>query len=221
MATPSPASFPSDPRGYVVGLTGGIGSGKTTISNALQARGAAVVDTDLIAHALTAPGGAAMTAIAQEFGSEFVGPDGALDRPRMRKLAFETPAARRRLEAILHPMIRTATEAAQARAAQRAPYTVLVIPLLVESGNWKERVHRVLVVDCSVETQIERVERRSGLAPAQVRNIVAQQATRSARLAAADDVIMNEGGISTLPARVARLHDLYSSLAAARQNQAL
>jgi dephospho-CoA kinase len=221
MATPSPASSRSDPDGFVVGLTGGIGSGKTTISDALQSRGAAIVDTDLIAHALTAPGGAAMPAIEREFGAEFVAPDGALDRARMRKLAFETPAARRRLEGILHPMIRAATEAEQLRAARRAPYTVLVIPLLVESGNWKERVHRVLVVDCSVATQIERVERRSKLAPPQVRNIIAQQATRPARLAAADDVIMNEGGISTLPARVARLHDLYSSLAAAKQHQAL
>jgi dephospho-CoA kinase len=218
MAMRSPASSRSEPPGFVVGLTGGIGSGKTTISNMLESRGAAIVDTDLIARALTAPGGAAMASIAEQFGADFVTPDGALDRARMRTLAFETPAARRRLEAILHPLIRAATEVEQSRAARVAPYIVLVIPLLIESGSWKERVDRVLVVDCSTDAQIARVQVRSNLAPAEVRTIIAQQATRQVRLDAADDVIVNEGDPSSLSARVGRLHDLYSRLAAASRH---
>lgn len=220
MATPSPASSRSS-SGFVVGLTGGIGSGKTTVSNALQALGAAIVDTDLIAHALTAPGGAAMPAIRQQFGSDFVTADGALDRARMRTLAFETPAARKQLEAILHPLIRSLTEAQADAATGSAPYVVLVIPLLIESGQWKQRVARVLVVDCSVETQIERVRRRSGLDETAVRKIIAQQATRPARLAAADDVVVNENDAQSLVDRVVRLHDLYSSLAAAHRREGL
>lgn len=221
MATPSPASSHSDAAGFAVGLTGGIGSGKTTVSTALQALGAAIVDTDLIAHELTAPGGAAMDAIAGEFGPDFVTSDGALDRVRMRNLAFETSAARRRLEAILHPLIRTAAEAAARRAATHSPYVVLVIPLLIEAGDWKRRVDRVLVVDCPVTTQIERVQRRSGLDADAVRRIIAQQATRQARLDAADDVIVNDGDEQALRARVERLHYLYSKLAAARRREGL
>jgi len=217
MANPSPASSRSDASGFVVGLTGGIGSGKTTVSTALQSLGAAVVDTDVIAHALTAPGGAAMDAIAEEFGRDFVAPDGALDRARMRAVAFDAPTAKRRLEAILHPLIRVATEAEAKQAAQHAPYVVLVIPLLVEAGNWKQRVDRVLVVDCSAAIQIERVQRRSNLDVDAVRKIIEQQATRQARLAAADDVIVNESDAQALSRRVVRLHDLYSSLAAARR----
>ena len=198
-------------------MTGGIGSGKTAVSTTLQSLGAAVVDTDVIAHALTSPGGAAMDAIAAEFGPDFVARDGALDRARMRAVAFEAPAARRRLEAILHPLIRVATETEAQQAAQHAPYVVLVIPLLVEAGNWKQRVDRVLVVDCSEATQIERVQRRSNLDAGAVHRIIAQQTTRQARLAAADDVIVNESDAQALSQRVVRLHDLYSSLAAARR----
>jgi dephospho-CoA kinase len=217
MATPSPVSSRSDAGGFVVGLTGGIGSGKTTVSTALQARGAAVIDTDVIAHSLTAPGGAAMPAIVEEFGPEFAQADGALDRARMRAIVFETPAARKRLEAILHPLIRAITEAETVRAAAHAPYVVLAIPLLIESANWRERVDRVLVVDCSDATQIARVQRRSNLDSEAVRRIIAQQATRAARLDAADDVIVNESDPQALVGRVARLHDLYTSLAEARR----
>src|SRR5262245_631950 len=142
MATPSPRSSRSDRAGLLVGLTGGIGSGKTTVSSTLQSLGAAIVDTDLIAHALTAPGGAAMPAIVAQFGADFETSDGALDRARMRSLAFATPDARKRLEAIIHPMIRTETETQAADAAGRFPYVVLVIPLLIEAGNWRERVDR-------------------------------------------------------------------------------
>jgi dephospho-CoA kinase len=216
MATPSPVSSRSDAAGFIVGLTGGIGSGKTTVGNGLQDLGAAIVDTDRIAHALTAPGGAAIGAIAARFGTDFIAPDGALDRPRMREHAFRAPAARRQLEAILHPLIRMETENQARQAANLAPYVVLVIPLLVESGNWKQRVDRVLVVDCSLTTQIERVQARSNLDADAVRRIIAQQVTRAVRLDAADDVIVNEGDAKALLARVARLHAMYSRLAAAR-----
>jgi dephospho-CoA kinase len=216
MATPSAGSSRSESGGFVVGLTGGIGSGKTTASTALQAHGAAVIDTDVIAHALTTPGGAAMPAIAAQFGPEFMLPDGALDRARMRALVFEAPTAKQRLEAILHPLIRAITEAKAARAAASSPYVVLAIPLLVESGTWRARVDRVLVVDCSNETQIARVQRRSNLDAQAVRRIIAQQATRAARLDAADDVVMNESDAPALLRRIARLHDLYTSLASAR-----
>ncbi|HTT10172.1 MAG TPA: dephospho-CoA kinase [Burkholderiaceae bacterium] len=218
---PSPATCRSDAAGFVVGLTGGIGSGKTMVSAALQSLGAAVVDTDLIAHALSAPGGAAMAAIAAEFGPEFVAPDGALDRARMRTLAFENRAAKQRLEAILHPLIRQATEDEARRVAAVAPYVVLVIPLLVETGNWRQRVDRVLVVDCPTEVQIERVQRRSGFDADAVRRIIAQQATREARLDAADDVIVNQVEFEALVPRVERLHHLYSRLAAQRRPESL
>lgn len=216
MATPSPASSRSSPAVFVVGLTGGIGSGKTLVSTSLQSLGAAIVDTDLIAHALTAPGGAAMKPIAERFGADFVTADGALDRKKMRELAFTSAAAKRDLEGILHPLIRVATEAQAAQATKSAPYVVLVIPLLIEAGNWEKRVDRVLVVDCSSTTQIERVRRRSGLDAEAVRKIIAQQATRQARLDAAHDVVVNEGDTQALARRVVRLHDLYSRLAAAR-----
>jgi dephospho-CoA kinase len=197
---------------FAVGLTGGIGSGKSTVADLFAARGVAIVDTDLIAHQITAPHGVAMPKIATEFGASFVAPDGSLDRARMRTLVFSDDGARRRLEAITHPLIRTETERAKLEAA--GPYVMMVVPLLVESGNWKTRVERVLTVDCSVETQVERVMRRNGFAREQVLAIMARQATREARLAAADDVIVNEDtSIEELRRRVDNLHALYLSLA--------
>jgi dephospho-CoA kinase len=197
---------------FAVGLTGGIGSGKSTVADLFAARGVAIVDTDLIAHQITAPHGVAMPKIATEFGASFVAPDGSLDRARMRTLVFSDDGARRRLEAITHPLIRTETERAKLEAA--GPYVMMVVPLLVESGNWKTRVERVLTVDCSVETQVERVMRRNGFAREQVLAIIARQATREARLAAADDVIVNEDtSIEELRRRVDNLHALYLSLA--------
>ncbi len=199
---------------YSIGLTGGIGSGKTTVADLLGEQGASLVDTDEIAHRITAPHGAAMPAIAREFGPDFVTPDGALDRAKMRALVFSDEPARRRLEAITHPLIRTATDDA-ARAAQ-GPYLVYVVPLLIESGAWQARVARVLVVDCEVETQIRRVMQRNGFTRTQVEAIVARQATRAARLAAADDVIVNENAPrAQLAARVAALHQRYLAYAAA------
>lgn len=173
-----------------IGLTGGIGSGKSTVAGFLREAGAAVVDTDAISRALTLPGGAAMPAIARQFGAEFVTADGALDRDRMRALAFSDAAAKRRLEAILHPLI-TAEALAQADAA-RAPLVVFDVPLLVESGRWRARVARVLVVDCAAETQISRVLQRPGWTRERVEGALAAQTTREARRAAADAVLVND-----------------------------
>jgi len=174
-----------------IGLTGGIGSGKSTVAGFLREAGAALVDTDAISRALTGPGGAAMPAIAQQFGADFVAADGALDRERMRALAFSDAAAKQKLEAILHPLI-TAEALAQADAAA-APLIVFDVPLLVESGRWRARVARVLVVDCAVETQIARVLRRPGWTRERVEGALAAQTSRQARRAAADAVILNEG----------------------------
>lgn len=222
MATSSPgAGCRSEAAYFAVGLTGGIGSGKSTVADLLQALGAAVVDTDALAHELTAPGGAAMPAIAAEFGAQFVTANGALDRARMRELVFAQALAKRRLEAILHPMIRALTERRAAALAAAAPYVVLMIPLLVESGRWRERVDRVLVVDCAEPTQIARVRARNRLDEAAIRAIIRQQATRGERLAAADDVIVNEASAADLAPRVQRLHALYVRLAAARVRRGL
>jgi dephospho-CoA kinase len=192
---------------FSVGLTGGIGSGKTTVADMFAAHGASVIDTDQIAHSLTAPHGAAMPALLAEFGDDFATPDGALDRAKMRRLVFSDPGARARLEAILHPKIRDATAAAAAIAG--GPYLIFAVPLLIESGSWRERVDRVLVVDCPESLQVERVMTRNGLQEAQVRAIMAAQATREQRLAAADDVVLNDDGLELLAPQVARLHAFY------------
>jgi dephospho-CoA kinase len=195
-----------------IGLTGGIGCGKTTVANMFAALGASVVDTDLIAHSMTTPGGPAMAAIGAEFGAGFITADGALDRAAMRALVFSDPAAKLRLEAILHPRIRAAAEA-EADAAQGA-YVIFVVPLLIESGNWRGRVARVLAIDCTEATQISRVMARNGLQEAQVKAIMAAQASRQDRRAAADDVITNDDGIAALAPQVEALHQLYMAIAA-------
>jgi dephospho-CoA kinase len=195
------------PRAFSVGLTGGIGCGKTTVADLFEQRGASVIDTDQIAHALTAPGGAAMPAILDQFGPQYATLDGALDRARMRELVFTDPGARARLEAILHPRIRDATAAAAAIAT--GPYVIFVVPLLIESGTWRERVTRVLAIDCPEERQVARVMARNGLQEAQVRAIMAAQVTRAQRLAAADDVIVNDDGLAALAPQVERLHAFY------------
>lgn len=176
-----------------VGLTGGIGSGKSTVLRVLAALGAATVDADAVSRSTTAPGGSAMPAIARTFGTAFVAADGGLDRERMRAHVFAHPEARRELETIVHPLVSQAIEAEGARAlAAGSRCLVLDIPLLVEGGRWRSRLDHVLVVDCLPETQVRRVMARSGLDDAQVRAIIAAQAPRSARLAAADSVIFNE-----------------------------
>jgi dephospho-CoA kinase len=197
---------------YVVIITGGIGSGKTAVSDMLQARGAAIVDTDVISRSLTAPGGAAMPALVARFGADIAAADGGLDRARMRALAFADPEAKRSLESILHPMIRL--EAFRQVEAARAAYVVLVVPLLVESNAYRDIADRVLVVDCPEALQIERTMRRSGLAREQVERIVQAQAPRAARLALADDVVVNDADLAALTAAVERLHARYLQWAA-------
>jgi len=175
------------------------------------ALGATLIDTDQIAHQLTAPRGLAMPAIAVQFGPDFIDVNGAMDRARMRAAVFSDPAVKRRLEAILHPLIRVETERAAAEA--QGAYRIFVVPLLVESGKWKNRVSRVLVVDCPEDLQVSRVIARNGLTEDQVRAIMAAQASRQARLAAADDVIVNDAGIAQLTPQVERLHALYCEMA--------
>lgn len=197
----------------VIGLTGGIGSGKSTVADLLVERGAALVDTDRIAHELTAPGGDAIAPIRQAFGDAVIAPDGRMDRAAMRALAFSDPDARRRLESILHPLIRARTARDIDRAASAgAPYVIVAVPLLVESGDWRGRYDRVLVVDCPPEVQVERVMQRSALPRAQVDAILAAQASRAQRLDAADDVIDNGGPPGALPAQVDRIHAAYAGL---------
>jgi dephospho-CoA kinase len=192
---------------FRVGLSGGIGSGKSTVADLFAAHGAAIIDADLIAHELTAPGGAAIAAVSEAFGASAIGADGALDRAWMRQLVFSHPEAKQRLEAILHPRIRARLEAKVAAAPE--PVVIVVVPLLVESGEWQGRFDRVLVVDCPEQTQVERVMARSGLARSEVLAIIARQVTRTQRLAAADDVIFNDGAPEALGAQVERLYCSY------------
>lgn len=198
---------------FVVGLTGGIGSGKSTAARMFAELGAEVIDTDAIAHELTAPGGAAIKAIRAAFGKDMITPAGALNRAAMRRRVFDDAAARMRLEAILHPVIRAE---ADVRCMQStAPYIILVVPLLVETGFYRGRVERVLVVDCSEELQVARTMTRSGIPAEQVRAIMAAQAGRAQRLAVADDVIDNSGDEPALRGQVQRLHRDYLARAGA------
>ena len=173
-----------------IGLTGGIGSGKSTVAGLLSQQGATLVDADAISRRLTEPGGAAIAALATEFGPEIVGRSGALDRDRMRQLVFADASAKRRLEVILHPMIGAETQR-QAEVAA-TPVIVFDVPLLVESAHWRGRVDRVLVVDCEESTQVARVLARSGLSADAVLAIIAQQASRPLRRACADAVLYND-----------------------------
>ncbi|MDT7837339.1 dephospho-CoA kinase [Aquabacterium sp. OR-4] len=191
-------------RPLAIGLTGGIGSGKSTVAARLVALGATLVDTDAIAHALTAAGGAAMPALRAAFGDTVADATGALDRAAMRQRMLADPEARQRLEAVLHPMIGDETRR-QAAAAQAAgcPAIVYDVPLLTESAHWRSRCDRILVVDCSADTQVQRVMQRSGWPAAQVRHVIALQATREARRAIADAVILNDGlSLAALQAEV-------------------
>jgi dephospho-CoA kinase len=198
-------------RRYTVGLTGGIGSGKSSVARAFEARGVTVIDADALAHALTQPGGAAMPAIRAAFGEGFADAHGALDRAKMRALVFNDPTAKGRLEAILHPMIRA--ETLRLAGAAPGPYVILMIPLLVESGVARSRCDRVLVVDCPEDAQVRRVMARSGLSADEVRAIMATQATRAARLSAADDVLDNGGDAAAIEPQVERLHAQYLAAA--------
>ena len=179
-------------HGLKIGLTGGIGSGKSTVARRFAALGALAIDTDAIAHALTAPGGDAVPAIAAAFGAGMIGADGAMDRAQMRALVFGNPGERLRLEAILHPLIGAAARA-QASRAEAGQAVVFDVPLLTESSSWRARVDRVVIVDCSAATQVARVVQRSGWTAEAVERTIANQATRAQRRAIADAVIVNEG----------------------------
>lgn len=191
----------------LVGLTGGIGSGKTAVSDELANLGAGIVDTDLIAHQITAPGGAAIPLIQKQFGAEFIDPSGALDRSKMRSLVFADTQARKSLEDITHPLIRHETiKQAQKLLEEKTPYLVFVVPLLIESGNWRSLLDYLVVVDCPEETQIERVMQRSKLPRNEVEAILKAQTSRAERLACADKVIENQGTFAQLKAEVLGLH---------------
>lgn len=196
---------------FCVGLTGGIASGKSSAAALFEELGAAVVDTDAIAHELTRPGGAAMEKIRLAFGPSFVAADGSLERAKMRQLVFNDPDAKARLEGILHPLIR---EQARARIlAAQQPYVIVVVPLLIETGAYRDLIQRVLVVDCGEEQQVARAMQRSQLKEGEVRSILAAQLSRTERLKGADDVIDNNGGMKALRMQVQKLHASYLSLA--------
>ena len=198
-------------RPFIVGLTGGIGSGKSAATDYFSRLGICIVDADEIAHALTAAGGKAMQAIREAFGDTVITHEGALDRVAMRARAFNNEEVRLRLESILHPMIRT--EAHHRTLAAQSPYVVLSAPLLIESNHWRERCDRICVVDCPGEVQIRRVQRRSGLTGEEVLAIMNTQASRSERLAAADDVLDNSADLAALYEQIDMLHQHYIELA--------
>lgn len=199
---------------YVVGLTGGIGSGKSTVADLFIERGAALVDTDAIAHSLSAPGGAAIPMLRERFGEQVLRADGGLDRAAMRQRAFSDPLARQALEAILHPLIRSESE--RRIAVATAPYVIFAVPLLIESGSYRARCDRILVIDCQPQTQLARVMARSALTETEAQAIIAAQVTREQRLALADDVIDNDGPPSALPAQVDVLHRFYLDAASTK-----
>lgn len=197
---------------YLVGLTGGIGSGKSEVAAAFASRGADVLDADEIAHAISRRGETGHRAVVESLGREFLRSDGELDRAALRRRAFDDPAFRRHLEQVLHPLI--AARLADAIGDFRGPYGIVVVPLLLERGGLRERVSRVLVVDCPEQEQIRRVQLRSGLAADEVRSIMATQLPRPERLAEADDVIDNSGPRSAIEPQVEKLDRRYRDLAA-------
>jgi dephospho-CoA kinase len=206
--------------GRVLGLTGGIGSGKSAVAALFTELGVPVIDVDLIAHELTAPGGAAIKDIRKTFGDTVIGADGALDRTAMRNRVFTDPQAKRQLEAILHPMIGVESQRRCHAALAAAPYAILEVPLLIESGTYRNRAARIAVVDCREETQIARVMQRSGLSREEVQRIMAAQVSRAERLVVADDVIDNDGPLDGLRAQIEALHVKYLAMLAAKKSLA-
>lgn len=214
MATAAPTPTTEQPdlsllKGQIplIGLAGGIGSGKTAVSNLLAKLGAGIIDTDLIAHQITAPHGSAISLIEKQFGADFIAANGSLNRDKMRSLVFAKPEARKSLEVITHPLIRqeSARQALQL-SKQGVPYLVFVVPLLIESGFWMELIDRLVLVDCPEETQIQRVMQRSNLPKEEVKRILAAQASREERLKYADVVIENQGILKDLEVEVQNLH---------------
>lgn len=214
-----PASPSTPARPFRVALTGGIASGKTTVANLFAAHGVPLVDSDLIAREVVEPGQPALAAVADAFGPDVLGPDGRLDRRRLRDIIFSDPTARARLEAILHPAIRAEMERQSAAAAEAGPYQVLVIPLLAEGGR-RDRADRVLVVDVPEALQVERLMARDTVSREQAQASLQAQASRAARLAIADDVVTNTGRIEDLREQVARLHERYVALARDKRTRA-
>jgi dephospho-CoA kinase len=198
---------------YLVGLTGGIGSGKSTVADIFAGFGARIVDTDLISHQLTQAGGEAIDAIRASFGGRYIAADGSLDRGAMRNLVFAHPDEKRRLETILHPLILAQTRL-RAESPTDAPYTLVVVPLLFESGHYRDWLQRIITVDCSEETQISRTIQRSGLDETSIRAIMAQQLSRSERTRLADEVIRNDGSLDELKSQVVGIHHRLSLMAA-------
>jgi len=196
---------------FIVGVTGGIGSGKSTVAALFAALGAGVVDTDAISRQLTGPGGAAIPAIREKFGDDFINEDGSLSRTVMRERVFNHPPARKQLEAIMHGRIRDAVMAALEAASE--PYVLLVVPLLIEVGSYRPILSRVLVVDCEEENQIKRASIRAGMTPTAVRAIMAAQTDRKTRLRVADDVIENNADLASLETVVRQLDRQYRTMA--------
>jgi dephospho-CoA kinase len=217
-----PSNHHSEKQAFVVAITGGIGSGKSTVAKQFVTHGISVIDSDALAHSLTLPGGVAIPAISQAFGADFIEPDGRMNRIKMRELVFSDSTAKAKLESILHPLIREASTKAMSDAAAKSPYVIVDIPLLVETAehedSWAKRANRILVVDCPVELQIQRVISRSldktgsAMTPAEVQAIIAKQAPREAKLALATDIIVNDKTADELPAQVLTLHNLYLRL---------
>jgi dephospho-CoA kinase len=210
---------------FVVAITGGIGSGKSTVAQLFGVQGISVIDTDALAHGLTIPGGTAISAISAAFGPNYIEADGRMNRTAMRELVFSNPSAKLKLESILHPLIRAASTQAMSQAALKSPYVMVDIPLLVETAehqdSWAKRADRILVVDCPVEMQIQRVIGRSlsrtgkAMPVAQVQAIIDKQATREAKIALANDVIVNDKSAAELDSQVLALHNLYLRLSRA------
>lgn len=198
---------------YLVGLTGGIGSGKSTVADMFAALGARVIDTDVISRELTQAGGAAIPALREVFGVGVIDAHGALDRPAMRELVFSYPEEKKRLEAILHPLI-LAQAKQQAANPSDAPYTLVVVPLLFENRRYSDWLHHVIAVDCPEEAQIRRTMQRSQLNEGAVRAIMAQQLGREARLTFSDEKILNNGSLDDLKTQVIGIHHRLSALAA-------
>ncbi len=194
-----------------VGLTGGIGCGKSTVAELFSEHGAGIIDTDAISLNLTQSGGAAIEAIRAAFGDDYIMDDGAMNRAKMRGLIFSDRAAKQRLELILHPLILEQAKQ-QLLRLQAKPYIIIVVPLLPDSAAFRQLVHRVLVVDCEENTQLARVTGRSRMAEAEVRDIIAQQTRRAERLQLADDVIHNDAGLDSLAKQVSDLHVHYSGM---------
>lgn len=198
----------------VIGLTGGIGCGKSVVAELFAEQGISIIDTDQIARQLTATGEPALAAITGEFGIDFLLPDGELNRPRLRHLIFSSPEAKAKLEAILHPLIRN--EVKRRLTLTQSPYVIVAVPLLLETGAYRDIAQRILVVDCSEAQQVERVTARNGLDEAEVRAIMAHQLSRQERLRQADDIVDNHGVRSALSTQVKQLHHRYLKLAASQ-----